>query len=475
QYFAHCWLVPLVGAVVVFRQRGRWRQAARTPDPRGWWLLAPGLLLHLVGALLMIDSWSAASLWLVVPGAAWLALGLQRLRGLWPVLGLSLFVVPAPIYVEDRAAFELKELAVGGGVALANALGAGVVQHGAHLLPSGLPGSLWVADECGGLRSLLAMLTLAYCLAFFTGPPSVIRRSVLLVAAPVFALLANVLRIALLCLFARWWGVPFAEGAGHDVANVAEWVVLVAALLLVDRTIPWREAPPRGVLPPSPPPATASAGLAGPAVALWLLAGPLLGLSLYRPQGPDTRRAEALPVAFAGWTAVPRTAAEQAAFQANLPRWCELLGTGDFVWRRYRDASGAAINLVALFHDTNWKSVHPPRICIEGSGMAIEIDDEVVVPALGDGLRASRIVATSRKDGWRYVTLSLFGTVDWAAGDYAAFTWHHLARAVVRANMSGFLLRVESPVRAGEAVAAAEARCGGFLEALLPLARERLR
>ena len=37
QYFAHCWLVPVVAAIVTFRRRARWRAVPRAVDRRGWW------------------------------------------------------------------------------------------------------------------------------------------------------------------------------------------------------------------------------------------------------------------------------------------------------------------------------------------------------------------------------------------------------------------------------------------------------
>jgi hypothetical protein len=119
--------------------------------------------------------------------------------------------------------------------------------------------------------------------------------------------------------------------------------------------------------------------------------------------------------------------------------------------------------------------VHPPRICIEGSDMDIEVDDLVAARMLGADAVLGRIVARARRGGVRYVTLSVFGTADWLSGDYWQFTWHHLPRALLRANVSGFQLRAESPVLPGEGVAPAEARCRAFLEALIPAARERLR
>ncbi|MBX3465250.1 MAG: exosortase-associated EpsI family protein, partial [Planctomycetes bacterium] len=223
------------------------------------------------------------------------------------------------------------------------------------------------------------------------------------------------------------------------------------------------------------PPAAAGGSHGWLAVGLWLLAGPLLWLGWHRPHVEGAQRAERLPMALAGSELVPRSAAAEERFQRSLPRWRELLGTDDFVWRHYRTGDGHWLGVVALFHDRNWKSVHPPRICIEGSDMDIEQDDVVAAPWLGDGASVGRIVARNRTSGRRFVTLSLFGTRDWLSGSYAEFTWHHLPRALLRQSVSGFLLRVESALGAGEPAAAAEARCAAFLRELLPAAREVLR
>jgi len=216
-------------------------------------------------------------------------------------------------------------------------------------------------------------------------------------------------------------------------------------------------------------------GLRGAAVALWIVGPLLLWLSVSRPFGDRDDRAAQLPDRVAGYSLQPRAPADERDFQAALPRWRELLGTRDFVWRRYRDEQQRLVSLVALFHDTNWKSVHPPRICIEGSNMTIEADDLVDASWLEAGGKVSRIEARSLDDGWRYVTLSAFGTADWTSGDYWDFVLYHLPRALLRANESGFLLRVESPVYEGEEASAAEARCEEFLKALLPSARELVR
>ncbi|MCA8966933.1 MAG: exosortase-associated EpsI family protein, partial [Planctomycetes bacterium] len=248
----------------------------------------------------------------------------------------------------------------------------------------------------------------------------------------------------------------------------------VAVLLTLDRVLSRRlHGAPAPTSTPVAPVTARSLGRQG--AWLYAVAVPLLWLSLYRPAGSEVQRAAQLPEVVAGYTLIARTPAQEAKFQQNLPRWRELLGTGDFVYRSYATARGDFISLVALFHDTNWKSVHAPRICIEGSNMDIERDDVVDALWLGEPTTVSRIVARRRSDGRRFLTYSLFGTRSWSSGRYEDFALHHMPLALLRQNESGFLLRVETPLGDGEALTAAEQRCAAFLTALLPASREQLR
>src|SRR5690606_3525813 len=153
-------------AWLLWARRASWTALPARIDPKGWLLLGPALLAHLAGAALTIDSLSAASIALAVPGAVWLAQGSRRLRALLPVLALVLFAIPAPLVVQGRLAFELKEIAVDSGVLLANAAGTAAFRSGAELRIPGAETGLLVADACSGLRSLVALVTLGYCLAF---------------------------------------------------------------------------------------------------------------------------------------------------------------------------------------------------------------------------------------------------------------------------------------------------------------------
>ncbi len=233
-YYSHGPLLPLLAAFVIYTRRDQIQALPRRVDPRAWWLLGCGLLLRLVGAAVTVDSLSAASLTLTLCGAVWLALGAVRLRALLPVLLLLLFATPPPLDFTNQIAVEMKEFAIGASLSLGNALGLGAVRNGADLFVPPQTGALEVADACGGLRSLVALTTLGYVLAFFFGGDSIKRRVVLLVAAVPVALLMNILRIVGLCFVARTWGVEFAGRGGHTIMNIAEWVLDLLVLLAID-------------------------------------------------------------------------------------------------------------------------------------------------------------------------------------------------------------------------------------------------
>jgi len=198
-------------------------------------------------------------------------------------------------------------------------------------------------------------------------------------------------------------------------------------------------------------------------VLLWLLAPPLAYLSWHRPFTASVGRAERMPLRIDGF--------ELSETEALTPRERQLLGTDDAVARTYRDSDGDRVFVVAVFHQHNWKSVHPPHLCLRGSDMRLEVDGltEPLPIEGGEAVRAGRIVARDRGTDRPYLSLFAYVARDLRTGSYADFVWHHLPRAVLRRSAPGFLLRVEAWLDEGNA----EARCRAFLTGAVP-ALERL-
>ena len=158
-----------------------------------------------------------------------------------------------------------------------------------------------VADPCGGLRSLLAMVTLSYCFAFFLGPLQRRRLFWLLVLAGPIALLVNMVRIASICWLARFQGVDYASGQGHDLMNALAWVLDLAIVFGLDTLCTRKVAVPlqKRLDAPVPVPALSIDQLRKPAWILWMLMGPLVLLSETRPYTDSHGRAAKMPESLA--------------------------------------------------------------------------------------------------------------------------------------------------------------------------------
>ena len=207
------------------------------------------------------------------------------------------------------------------------------------------------------------------------------------------------------------------------------------------------------------------------AVVLWLAAVPLCWLGCYRPFTASAGRAAGLARQVAGWQVI--------AEEPLTSRHHALLGTDDVSWWRWhKDGLGTAFS-VAVYHGHNWKSLHPPHICLEGSDMTLVEDGAVVLEIDGTPVSVGRIVGQANSPvgslpaGVRYLSYYAYGSDDLVDGSYTRFVLHHLPRAVFRRATSGFLLRVET--WADDSMAAAETRCRSLMAALVPAARERLR
>lgn len=197
---------------------------------------------------------------------------------------------------------------------------------------------------------------------------------------------------------------------------------------------------------------------------LWATAPLLALLSFYRPASSGGRAPD-LPDELGQW----RVEREHLLTDRDHT----LLGTDDVAWRTYEGIDGEPVFMVAVFHDSNWKSIHPPHICLEGSNMDVVRDDRQTLDLNGREQEMGRLLCQSRDRGMYYLSYYVFGTGEFTSSSYQGFFLHHLPRAVVRASNSGFLMRVETWVGEG-GEEAARRRCEAFLADFLPAAEALL-
>ena len=197
---------------------------------------------------------------------------------------------------------------------------------------------------------------------------------------------------------------------------------------------------------------------------LWGGAPVLCFLQFHRPPDVMGSRSERIPSSLGEWT---RTRSHDLT-----ERSYSMLGTRDVLWAVFQDGREEEVNCITVFHAANWKSVHPPQVCLRGDGCVIESTTTVEVPIAGhhDAV-LGRIVASLQ--GRRMLGLFAFGTRDLLTPSYLAFFLHHVPGALLRRPKEGFLIRVETFMD-GDPEAAMD-RCLRFFKALLPMVEEAVR
>jgi exosortase len=236
----HGALAPAIAAFLVWRRRRR--LAALQPAPRaaGLALALLSLLVYWVGYRGNFYFVGYASLQLLVAAVVLWLWGWEHFKlasFAWFILA---FAWPY-LFLEDTLAFQLRYFMVGMTARLLNLAGIATLQDGTSLISAGTaqraPGawfSLTVDGPCSGMRSLFALMMVAALYGYFR-QRTFWRRALLFMLSIPLAVLANMLRIAILIVTSILFGQEFAVGRGEDYASnfhlLAGIAVFLAGLL----------------------------------------------------------------------------------------------------------------------------------------------------------------------------------------------------------------------------------------------------
>jgi exosortase len=139
-------------------------------------------------------------------------------------------MVPLPQSLVNVVAFPLQLVAADLAVGSLHAIGVPALREGniIHLAST----ELFVAEACSGLRSLMALGTLAVVFAYFFRRNAVERILIVLSAIPI-AILVNAFRVGLTGYLTHRFGESAAEGVIHQTEGFFTFG-LAFALLLVE-------------------------------------------------------------------------------------------------------------------------------------------------------------------------------------------------------------------------------------------------
>ena len=232
--YSHGYLIPPVVAFLLWRDRRRYLTARGRGSPYGLVLIGLALLGHIVSIRAGVFMTQGYSLVLLLFGLSLFFHGGRATRTVWFPLGYLVLMLPMPPYMMNVIAFRLKVFAARAGSGIAVKLGIPLARSGMTIhIPAG---SLRIADPCSGLRSLIALVALGALFAYLSRGKTW-KRVVLFASAVPLAVLANVIRIAVVCVVANIWGIDAALGFFHDLSGLLLFMIAFVGLVTVRKLL----------------------------------------------------------------------------------------------------------------------------------------------------------------------------------------------------------------------------------------------
>ncbi|OIP40241.1 hypothetical protein AUJ95_04775, partial [Candidatus Desantisbacteria bacterium CG2_30_40_21] len=187
--YSHGVLIPFVCLWIVWQMKDKLKDTVVCPARVGIWVIAAGLIIHVMALSVKVDFISALSMLMTIVGIILYLFGWKMMRVLVFPVGFLFFMIPFPDVFTIFLTYKLKIMATHGAVATINAIGIPCIAEGAKII---LPDTfLEVGAPCSGIRSLISLLALGALFAYLLNI-SIIRRMVVFLSTIPIALLSNV-------------------------------------------------------------------------------------------------------------------------------------------------------------------------------------------------------------------------------------------------------------------------------------------
>lgn len=197
---SHGPIILAISLYMIWTKRESIRRMERSPSlPFGIALTTAGCLLLISGRLSSLLLLQYLSLIITLLGLVLLLGGTRYLKMLWYPIGYIIFMFPIFSEVLDIFSIHLQNAAAWIAYNILNIAGIAVYRHGQFLEIPFI--TLEVAKECNGINHIMALVSLAIPLAYWT-QRSWAKKVVLIISAFFAGVVANGLRVAIIGLLA---------------------------------------------------------------------------------------------------------------------------------------------------------------------------------------------------------------------------------------------------------------------------------
>jgi exosortase B len=232
---------PLVLILALWLLYRKWDEKNVAPELGVWrtagiftiFLLAAAL--YIVGLVGEISQFSYGSIVPFLIASILLFQSRNAKSGLaLPVLFIC-FSIPLPLFIVVPVTLPMKQLVAEAAEQLLRIGGYPVARSGVILYLG--PYQLQVADACAGLRTLFTLEALGLLYLILVESKSLVRNVILAVLVFPIAMLANTIRVILLCLITYYLGDAAGQGFIHGFAGIALFVCALLLMLASDSAL----------------------------------------------------------------------------------------------------------------------------------------------------------------------------------------------------------------------------------------------
>jgi len=478
-------ILPIVGYLIWLKRH----ELAAAPSRPSWqaaWALLGGVFLFWLGTLGGEYFTLYISLWLVVIGLLWLAMGWRKLKVIAFPLAFALTMFPPPYFVHNVITLKLQLLSSRLGVFLIQGIGLPAFREG-NVIDLGFI-QLQVVEACSGLNSLISLGVLGVLVAYLYRA-ALWKRLFLVVSTIPIAVVTNGLRIAMTGLIGKHWGVEYAQGFFHDFSS---WLMFLLELLfLYGVMVSLKRLPGR-------------TGASAPARAADIIASIQLdqaGAQDRTAAISDRRRFRSGSIRIGLATAgllltmgLPNIEAHHqmeltqpfSHFPNRIGEWVgqsqaiepviiDALDLTDYVLMNYQGSDHQIINFYTAFYagQSKGESIHSPATCYPGSGWTFNEVRNATVPCQAGANGSVRVkTVVMEKGGQRQLMYYWFILRGRAVTNYFFVKWFNFWDIVVHERSDGALVRLVTPIAPAETLNEAQTRLDGFTSQIVPVLRE---
>jgi len=460
--YSHGYLIPVVAAFL------SWHILARdkleiAPSWTGIPVLILSLLLSALSELSAFEALLNYSFIVALFGISLVFGGKKFTLSLLPALAFLFFAAPLPHIVYGNLSIKMQLISSTLGTAGIQLFGFSVFQDG-NVIDLGHM-KLQVAEACNGLRYLFPLMSLGFITAYLMEDRLWKRVAIFLSVIPI-TIIMNSLRIAMVGVTVNLWGQEMAEGILHTFEGFVVFGICLALLmgetwlfLKIGQTGRFRDeylGLPQGAL------VTGPVKIAPPVLACLLLC--LCG-ALFIFSGVIKNRADNTPVA-PDFSSFPLEIGQWSGTRGHLTiEEIENLDLTDYWMANYTSEQAAIpVNLYVAYYNSQRMraNIHIPLNCIVGSGWQVDEQSSWAVETAHDTISVTRLlIRNGSETGVVYYWLEQRGR---RISSPAMAKLYLVVDSITLGRTDGALVRISTPVKAGERPEDADARIEIFLK-----------